>query len=84
MTTIEGRRGNAESFGLARAVSTLVGAAFIIYGMRRRSWIGRLVVTAGTGLVARSVGKEGTAASILAMIRGRISGSGQKQLRSQV
>ncbi len=84
MTTIEGRRSNTESFGLARVVSTLVGAAFIVYGMKRRSWIGRLVVTAGTGLVARSVGREGVAASVLEMVRGRILGSDQKRLRSSV
>jgi uncharacterized membrane protein len=69
-----------QKYGVARAVSIAVGVGLLVYGMRRRSWLGRLAASAGTGLIARSVGTEGTLASAWAYIHDRFPALSQKAL----
>ncbi len=73
---------NQRGFGVARMVSTAVGAGLILYGMKRSSWFGRLIMSAGLGLVSKSIGTEGAMASVLASIRGRLENSQPKRLQA--
>ena len=72
------------TFSLARAVSIAVGAGLMLYGMRRRSWFGRLITSAGTGLIARSIGTEGALASIFQSFKDRLAQSNSKRLPSSL
>ena len=76
------RHAERPTFSLARAVSIAVGAGLVLYGMRRRSWFNRLITSAGTGLIAQSIGTEGTLASIFQSFTGRLAQSGSKRLPS--
>ena len=82
MTSLSDRAGNVPHYGTARAVTIAVGLALILYGMKRRSWIGRLTASAGTGLIARSVGAEGSLASVWAYVQHRFPGFGTKGLQA--
>ena len=70
------------TFGLARIVSTVVGGGLILYGIKRRSWIGRLLLSAGIGLVSKSIGTEGTLAAAFATLRSRLGTVDQRRLQA--
>ena len=80
MTSTSNNSKTPQKYGVARAASIAVGVGLIVYGMRRRSWLGRLAASAGTGLIARSVGTEGTLASAWAYVQDRFPALSQKAL----